>query len=150
MADLTFVSRRDSTFKEFPPASAQIAMVIPFYGSCTVWVRSPDAGGWHFPTSARRSGETILEVARRELWDAARIVASRLDLLGAIRYELPKPTTAYVYMCDLAHLTWWYDVPDKEKSAEIGVFTKLPCPLASEAVEIVLGAALRARRTGLR
>jgi len=94
MADLTFVSRRDSSFKEFPPASAQIAMVIPFYGDLTVWVRSPDAGGWHFPTSARRSGETILEVARRELWDSARVVASRLDLLGAIRYELPKPTAA--------------------------------------------------------
>ena len=39
MADLTFVSRRDSSFKEFPPASAQIAMVIPFYGELTVWVR---------------------------------------------------------------------------------------------------------------
>ena len=45
MADLTFVSRRDSSFKEFPPASAQIAMAIPFYGDLTVWVRSPDAGG---------------------------------------------------------------------------------------------------------
>jgi hypothetical protein len=150
MADLTFVSRRDSSFKEFPPASAQIAMVLPFYGDLTVWVRSPDAGGWHFPTSARRSGETILEVARRELWDSARIVASRLDLLGAIRYELPKPTTAYVYMCELQHLTWWYEQPDKEKVAEIGVFTRRPRPVASEAVEIVLEAALRARRTGLR
>ena len=133
MADLTFVSRRDSSFKEFPPASAQIAMVLPFYGDLTVWMRTPDAGGWHFPTSARRSGETILEVARRELWDAARIVANRLDLLGAIRYELPKPTTAYVYKC-----------------AELGVFARLPRPIASEAVEIVLEAALRARRTGLR
>src|SRR5206468_19865 len=83
-------------------------------------------------------GETILEVARRELWDAARIVASRLDLLGAIRYELPKPTTAYVYMCELQHLTWWYEIPEKEKSAEIGVFARLPRPVASEAVEIVL------------
>ena len=146
MADLTFVSRRDSSFKEFPPASAQIAMVIPFYGDLTVWVRSPDAGGWHFPTSQRRSGETILEVARRELWDSARIVASRLDLLGAIRYELPKPTTAYVYMCELQHLTWWYEIPEKEKSAEVGVFTRLPRPVASEAVELVLEAALRARR----
>ena len=150
MADLTFVSRRDSSFKEFPPASAQIAMVIPFYGDLTVWMRTPDAGGWHFPTSARRSGETILEVARRELWDAGRIVANRLDLLGAIRYELPKPTTAYVYMCELDRLTWWYELPDREKSAELGVFTKLPRPIASEAVEIVLEAALRARRTGLR
>ena len=132
------------------PASAQIAMVLPFYGDLSVWVRSPDAGGWHFPTSARRSGETILEVARRELWDSARIVASRLDLLGAIRYELPRPTTAYVYMCEVQQLTWWYDIPDKEKSAEIGVFTGLPRPVASEAVEVVLEAALRARRTGLR
>jgi hypothetical protein len=77
-------------------------------------------------------------------------VANRLDLLGAIRYELPKPTTAYVYMCDLDRLSWWYDAPDKEKSAELGVFTRLPKPIASEAVEIVLEAALRARRTGLR
>src|SRR3979409_298529 len=87
MADLTFVSRRDSSFKEVPPASAQIAMVLPFFGNLTVWMRTADAGGWHFPTSARRSGETILEVARRELWDSARVIASRLDLLGAVRCE---------------------------------------------------------------
>src|SRR6188474_2977892 len=82
MADLTFVSRRDSSLKEFPPASAQIAMVLPFFGDLTVWIRTPDAGGWHFPTSARRSGETILEVARRELWDAARSSASSPGFLG--------------------------------------------------------------------
>src|SRR5207249_12252824 len=87
---------------------------------------------------------------RRELWDAARIVANRLDLLGAIRYELPKPTTAYVYMCELDRLSWWYELPDKNKCAELGVFARLPRPIASEAVEIVLEAALRARRTGLR
>ena len=150
MADATFVSRRDNAFREYPPASAQLAVVIPFYGDLTIWVRKEQGTGWQFPTSTRRSGETILEVAKRELWDSARIVASRLDLLGAIRYELPKPTTAYVYMCDLSHLTWWYDTPDKDKSAEIGVFTRLPRPLASEAVEIVLEAALRARRSGLR
>ena len=125
-------------------------MIIPFYGELTVWIRKADAAGWHFPTSGRKAGETILEVAKRELWDSARIVPPRLDLFGAIRYQTPKSTTAYVYMCDLAHLTWWYDIPDKEKSAEIGVFTRLPRPLASEAVEIVLEAALRARRTGLR
>src|SRR2546428_6446415 len=150
MRSTTSPPRRDVPFKDPPRPWAQIAMVPPFYGVPPVWAPPPDAGGWHFPTSARRSGETILEVARRELWDSARIVASRLDLLGAIRYELPKPTTAYVYMCDLQHLTWWYEVPEKEKSAEIGVFTRLPRPLASEAVEIVLEAALRARRTGLR
>jgi hypothetical protein len=53
-------------------------------------------------------------------------------------------------MCELQHLSWWYDLPDKEKSAEVGVFTRTPRPLASEAVELVLEAALRARRTGLR
>ena len=36
------------------------------------------------------------------------------------------------------------------KVAEIGVFRTLPVPLASESVEVVLEAALRARRTGLR
>ena len=129
--DLTFVSRRDSSFKEFPPASAQIAMVVAFYGDLVLWVRTPDAGGWHFPTSTRRSGETILEVARLELWDAARVVARRLDLLGAIRYELPRPATAYVYMCELDHLAWWHDPPEKEKVAEVGVFTRMPSALAS-------------------
>ena len=70
MADLTFVSRRDSSFKEFPPASAQIAMVLPFYGDLTVGPH-PDAGGC-ISDERTRSGETILEVARRELWDSAR------------------------------------------------------------------------------
>ena len=54
-------------------------------GELTVWIRKADAAGWHFPTSGRKAGETILEVAKRELWDSARIVPPRLDLLGAIR-----------------------------------------------------------------
>ena len=150
MADATFVSRRDNAFREYPPASAQLAVIIPFYGDLTVFVRKEPSTGWQFPTSTRRSGETILEVAKRELWDSARIVPPRLDLLGAIRYQSPKSTTAYVYMCEVSHLSWWYDAPEKDKVAEIGVFRTLPAPLASESVEVVLEAALRARRTGLR
>lgn len=148
MADTTFVSRRDNAFREFPPASAQLAVVLPFYGDLTVWVRKEQANGWQFPTSPRRSGETILEVAKRELWDSARIVASRLDLLGAIRSTDPKPSTSYVYMCEVKHVPWAYEVP--EDIVEIGVFTKTPRPLASDFSEVVLEAALRARRTGLR
>ena len=148
MADATFVSRRDNAFREFPPASAQLAVVIPFYGDLTVWVRKEDGPGWQFPTSTRRSGETILEVAKRELWDSARIVASRLDLLGAIRFVDPKPSTSYVYMCEVRHVPWAYEIP--KDVAEIGVFARTPKPLASDFSQVVLEAALRARRTGLR
>lgn len=150
MAEHTFVSRRDNTFREYPPASAQLAMIVPFYGDLTVWIKKPDAAGWHFPTSGRKAGETILEVAKRELWESARIVPPRLDLLGAVRYLTPKTTTAYVYMCEVSHLAWWYESPDKEKVAEMGIFKATPSPLASSSVELVLEAALRARRTGLR
>jgi hypothetical protein len=125
-------------------------MIVPFYGDLTVWIRKPDAAGWQFPTSSRKAGETILEVAKRELWDSARIVAPRLDLLGAMRYLTPKGTTAYVYMCEVSHLSWWYDAPEREKVAELGVFRAAPVPVSSESVELVLEAALRARRTGLR
>ena len=148
MADATFVSRRDTAFREFPPASAQRAVIIPFYGDLTVWVRKDQDGGWQFPTSTRRSGETILEVAKRELWDSARIIASRLDLLGAIRSTDPKPSTSYVYMCEVRHVPWSYEIP--EDLAEIGVFTRTPRPLASDFSQVVLDAALRARRSGLR
>ena len=43
-----------------------------------------------------------------------------------------------------------FDKPDKDKVAEVGLFKKTPYPLASDSVELVLEAALRARRTGLR
>jgi len=148
MADATFVSRRDNAFREIPPASAQLAVIVPFYGDLTVWVRKEPATGWQLPTSTRRSGETILEVAKRELWDSARIVASKLDLLGAVRSNDPKPSTSYVYMCEVRHVPWTYEIP--EDVAEIGVFTRTRRPLASEWSEVVLEAALRARRTGLR
>ena len=148
MADATFVSRRDNAFRQLPPASAQIAVVVPFFGDLTVWIRQPEAAGWRFPASARRAGETIIEVARRELWDSARVVASRLDLIGAVRHDAPRPATAYVYMCDAGHLPWHYELP--EDVAEIGVFARAPRPLASGWSEVVLEAALRARRTGLR
>ncbi|GAC1462437.1 MAG: hypothetical protein NVSMB8_14170 [Candidatus Limnocylindrales bacterium] len=149
MADVTFVSRRDTAFREFPPASAQLAVIIPFYGDLTVWIRKEEVNGWQFPTSTRRSGETILEVARRELWDSARLVAARLDLLGAIRSTLPKASsTSYVYMCDVKHVPWSYELPQDVE--EIGAFARSPRPLASEWSEVVLDAAQRARRTGLR
>ena len=148
MADVTFVSRRDSSFREFPPASAQLAVVLPFYGALTVWIRKPGALGWHFPASSRRSGETIIEVAKRELWESARVVTSRLELLGAIRQDVPKRSTAYVYMCDAAHLPWSYELP--EGVDEVGVFKVPPVPMASEWSQTVLEYALRARRLGLR
>src|SRR5207248_1924083 len=83
----------------------------------------------------------------------APIVPPRLDLLGAMRYAgigspghgvATKNTTAYVYMCEVSHLSWWYDAPEKEKVTEVGVFRTLPDPIASESVEVVLEAALRA------
>lgn len=148
MADVTFVSRRDNAFKEFPPASAQIALVVPFFGDCTVWVRRADKPGWEFPSSARRSGETIIEVAKRELWSSARLIPARLDLLGAVRQELPRPTTSYVYMCDVHNLPWSYELP--QGVAEVGVFRTDPRPLLTEWMALVLEAAQRARRTGLR
>ena len=148
MADVTFVSRRDSAFKEFPPASAQLAVVIPFFGDLTVWIRRPDASGWGFPSSARRSGETIIEVAKRELWSSTRLIPARLDLLGAIRQEAPRPTTSYVYMCDVHNLPWSYELP--QGVAEVGVFRTDPRPLLTEWMGLILEAAQRARRTGLR
>ncbi|MBI2773238.1 MAG: NUDIX domain-containing protein [Chloroflexi bacterium] len=148
MADVSFVSRRDTAFKEFPPASAQIALIVPFFGDLTVWIRRPDRAGWEFPSSTRRSGETIIEVAKRELWASARLVPARLDLLGAVRQEGSRPVTSYVYMCDVHNLPWSYELP--EGVAEVGVFRSDPKPLLTEWMEMVLAAALRARRTGLR
>lgn len=148
MADVSFVSRRDSAFREFPPASAQTALVIPFYGDLTVWIRRPDRAGWEFPSSARRSGETIIEVAKREMWSSARLVPARLDLLGAIRQEASKPVTSYVYMSEVHNLPWSYELP--EGVAEVGVFRHAPRPLLTEWTDMILQAALRARRTGLR
>lgn len=148
MADASFVSRRDTAFREFPPASAQIALIIPFFGDLQVWIRRPDKRGWQFPASQRRSGETIIEVAKRELWESARLIPARLDLLGAVRQEGSKPTTSYVYMCDVHNLPWSYELP--ENVAEAGVFRGQPRPLLNEWTEVILDAALRARRTGLR
>jgi ADP-ribose pyrophosphatase YjhB (NUDIX family) len=148
MTEVTFVSRRDNAFKEFPPASAQVALVIPFFGDLTVWVRRPDKSGWEFPSSTRRSGETIIEVAKRELWESARLIPARLDLLGAIRQETPRPVTSYVYMCDVYDLPWSYELP--QGVAEVGVFRTDPRPLLTEWMQLILEAALRARRTGLR
>ena len=148
MADVSFVSRRDNAFKEFPPASAQTALVIPFFGDLTVWLRRPDRQGWEFPASQRRSGETIIEVAKRELWESARLIPARLDLLGAVRQAVPKAVTSYVYMCDVHNLPWSYEKPTGV--AEVGVFRRQPRPLLNEWTELILDAALRARRTGLR
>lgn len=148
MAEVTFVSRRDNAFREFPPASAQVALVVPFFGDLTVWVRRPDKRGWEFPASTRRSGETIVEVAKRELWESARLIPARLDLIGAVRQRTPRPVTSYVYMCDVHNLPWGYELP--QGVAEVGVFKKDPRPLLTEWMQLVLEAALRARRTGLR
>jgi ADP-ribose pyrophosphatase YjhB (NUDIX family) len=148
MADATFVSRRDTSFREFPPASAQLAVVLPFFGDLAIWIRKAGTGGWQLPASTRRSGETILEVAKRELWSSTRVVTGRLDLLGAVRREPPAPSTAYVYMCDASNLPWAFEMP--EGIEEIALFGQLPRNLASSWSETVLRYALHARRLGLR
>ncbi len=51
-------------------------------------------------------------------------------------------------MCEVHHVPWAYETPDEV--AEIGVFARTPQPLGSDWSEVVLEAALRARRTGLR
>src|SRR5207245_2282543 len=123
---------------------------------------STDGNDWRrFPPQARLvdrgdPAHKTSDIGAMEL-DAASVVGAdpfrvvrKLDLLGAVRYVLPKQTTSYVYMCEVSHLSWWYDSPDKDKVAEVGLFKKTPYPLASDSVELVLEAALRARRTGLR
>ena len=56
--------------------------------------------------------------------------------------------TSYVYMCDVHNLPWSYELP--QGVAEVGVFRKDPRPLLTGWMRMVLEAALRARRTGLR
>lgn len=151
MARPTFVSRRDSAFRAFPPASAQTAVVIPFFGDLIVWVRKAEDIGWQFPASRRRSGETIVEVARRELWCSTRLVADKLELLGAVREEAPTPSTSYVYMCDVHRLPWGYEVPETDDGvSELAVFGRLPALVASPWSEVLLETAQNARRSGLR
>jgi 8-oxo-dGTP pyrophosphatase MutT (NUDIX family) len=151
MAGPTFVSRRDSAFRAFPPASAQTAVVIPFFGDLTVWVWKSEETGWQFPASRRRSGETIVEVARRELWCSTRLVADKLELLGAVREEGETPSTSYVYMCDIHRLPWSYAVPEADDGvSELAVFGTLPAKVASPWSEVLLETAQKARRSGLR
>ena len=60
----------------------------------------------------------------------------------------PKPTTAYVYMCDLRTSRGGTTLP--EGVDEVGVFKAPPTQMASEWSQTVLDYALRARRLGLR
>jgi ADP-ribose pyrophosphatase YjhB (NUDIX family) len=147
-AEVSFISRRESGFREYPPASAESAIVLPFFGDLTVWVRSRGDGGWHFPFGGRRSGETISDVAKRQLWDTTRLVAPRLDLLGCVTQLNGKTRVAYVYTCEVDRLPWGYDRP--EDVVEVGVFHSTPKPLDAEWCTRVLAAAQHARRTGLR
>ena len=81
---VTFISRRDSHFRDYPPASASLAVVVPFFGHLPVWVRPYANRGWQFPAGSRKAGETIGEAAKRLLWDATRLATGRLDLLGCL------------------------------------------------------------------
>lgn len=151
MGGPTFVSRRDSNFRAFPPASAQTAVVIPFFGDLIVWVRKAEEIGWQFPASRRRSGETIVEVARRELWCSTRLIADKMELLGAVREEGATPSTSYIYMCDIHRLPWGYEVPQSDDGiSELAVFSHVPDQVTSEWSEVLLDTAMRVRRSGLR
>ena len=67
MADLTFVSRRDSSFKEFPPASAQIAKIpLPLaryiaasHANRTPYSNLPDAFAVTTVSEAYRAQEAL-------------------------------------------------------------------------------------------
>ncbi len=143
----TFISRREAQFRDYPPASAQVAIVIAFFGALVVWIRPYANRGWQFPRGRRRSGETISDAAKRQLWDTTRLAAPRLDLLGCLAKGDPKGRVAYVYTCEVERLPWAYERP--EDSVEIGVFTAPPKPNEGDWCTALLEAARRARRTGL-
>lgn len=146
MATGSFISRREEAFDTYPPASASLALVVPFYGEAAVWVRAEGATGWHFPYGPRGSGETIREVADRELLDSTRINASGLTLIGALRLTEPV-TTMYVYVCEVTSLSWDYE--GSRTVAHLGVFKNPPRLLAHDWTALVYNAALRTRRSGL-
>jgi hypothetical protein len=51
-------------------------------------------------------------------------------------------------MSDVHNLPWSYELP--QGVAEVGVFKRHPRPLLTEWTDMILQAAIRARRTGLR
>lgn len=140
------MSRRDSQFREFPPASAQYTVVVPYFGDLAIWVRRFQHRGWQFPVGSRKSGETVSDAAKRQLWDSTRIAAPRLDLLGALTQE-GKSRVAYVYTCAVSRLPWSLERPTD--GIEVGVFMKDPRPIDGDWCLMILQAAHRARKSGL-
>lgn len=142
---VTFISRRDSHFREYPPAAANLAVIIPFFGDLPVWVRPHANRGWQFPAGSRRAGETIGEAAKRLLWDSTRLATSRLDLLGCLaRSDSGKPRVAYVYTCQSDRLAWAFEKP--VESVEVGVFAAGPKPVEADWCSTLLDVARRARK----
>ncbi len=139
-----FISRRESQFRDFPPASAQAAIVIPFFGSLSIWVRAQADRGWQFPAGQRRSGETIGEAAKRQLWEMTRLSVPKLELLGCLARGEGRGRVAYVYACDVGRLPWWGEKP--EHSVEIGAFVTTPKPVEGDWCLTLFDAARRARR----
>src|SRR5437870_3983756 len=141
---VTFISRRDSHFREYPPAAANLAVIVPFFGDLAVWVRPYANRGWQFPAGSRKSGETIGEAAKRLLWDTTRLATSRLDLLGCLtRSDNGRARVAYVYSCQSERLAWAYERP--VESVEVGVFVQAPKPLEGDWCSTLLEVARKAR-----
>ena len=141
---VTFISRRDSHFREYPPASASLAVVVPFFGHLPVWVRPYANRGWQFPAGSRKAGETIGEAAKRLLWDATRLATARLDLLGCLaRNESGRARVAYVYTCQSDRLSWVHERP--VESVEVGVFMLPPKPIEADWCVTLLDVAKRQR-----
>ncbi len=125
---VTFISRRDSHFRDYPPAAANLAVIVPFFGALPVWVRPQANRGWQFPAGSRKAGETIGEAAKRLLWDTTRLAAARLDLLGCLaRNGEGKARVAYVYTCASDRLAWTYERPSD--AVEVGIFVNVPKPV---------------------
>ncbi len=144
---VTFISRRDSHFRDYPPAAATLAVVVPFFGGLPVWVRPHANRGWRFPAGSRKTGETIGEAAKRLLWDSTRLATSRLDLLGCLaRSDGGRARVAYVYTCHSERLAWAYERP--VESVEVGVFMLPPKPVEGEWCATLLEVA-RKSRTGV-
>lgn len=139
-----FISRRESQFREYPPASAQAAVVIPFFGHLPIWVRAQTDRGWQFPAGQRRSGETIGESAKRQLWETTRLSVPKLELLGCLARGEGHSRVAYVYTCEVGRLPGWAERP--EHSVEIGAFLATPRPVEGDWCLTLLDAARKARR----
>jgi len=111
-------------FDDIDDSLLDFAVIVSRYNDKWIWCKNKDRGAWEIPGGRREAGESILEAAKRELFEETGAVG--FDIVAVCAYSVKKEleTFGMLFFADVTELVvlpeseieridFFHDIPDE-------------------------------------